>query len=188
MDKRIELTEKQQELVKRLSDTFEEMKKEDLGVMLCDVGDHYSMAFVNKSDVLDFEKGQLYDYGEEEGEWYISEDKVILSPNPEQVPVLEVPCDMFLTVYTDDPEEHDEFFSVVLNPATPEELEEVKCEREREKTSLPKEIESIKKNIEEVKDAIEKEVQTGLNKQCLSYWEKKLKEKKERLALLESIS
>ena len=41
MDKRLELTEKQKQLVKRLSDTFEEMEKENVGIMLCDASDHY---------------------------------------------------------------------------------------------------------------------------------------------------
>jgi len=181
MDKRLELTEKQKELVKRLSDTFEEMEKENVGIMLCDASDHHVLTFINKSDVLYFDRCEYYDHEGDENDWSIWKDDVIIEPNPEELSMVELPYELYLDVWG---EERDEFFSVALSPSTPEELEELKQSRARELAGLPHEISFFQKQIEEMK----KEEMTDSIKTLIQRYEKMKADKEARLAELKSIT
>lgn len=181
MDKRLELTEKQKELVKGLSDTFEEMKKENVGIMLCDVSDHHVLAFVNKSDVLYFDRCDYYEHEGDENDWHIWKDNVIIEPNPDDLSTVELPYELYLDVYG---EENDDFFSVALTPSTPEEVEALKQSRERELVDLPHDISFFQKEIDEMK----KGEMTDTVKNLIPRYEKMKAEKEARLAELKSIT
>lgn len=180
MDKRLELTEKQKELVKRLSDTFEEMEKENVGIMLCDVSDHHVLTFVNKSEVLFFDRCDYYEHEGDENDWSIWKDDVIIEPNPEELSTVELPYELYLDVCG---EERDEFFSVALPPSTSEELEELKQSRARELVSLPNEISHFQEQLDEMKNG---EINDSV-KNLIQRYEEMKADKEERLAKLKSI-
>ena len=93
MDSRLELTEKQKELVKQLNNLFKEMEKAKLGI-IADAEDMFfnGFLFYNKSEVLQVDNYESF-YTHDEYELSDSGDTVFYAPEYDEFEKLEIIAD-----------------------------------------------------------------------------------------------
>ena len=133
MDERLKLNRKQKVLVKKLARLFDEMKEENLGIVL---QDGY-MLFLNKSVIMSIEKeeNEFEDWpADNDDTWLIDKDEVHLFPLVEDY--VPIPHDEMLG-------EGDAFY-VSLTPSTDEEFDELASSRAAEQASLKNRLSFLK--------------------------------------------
>ena len=176
MDTRLELTDKQKALVKKLSILFDEMKEENLGIVL---QDGY-MYFLNKSEVLSIEKEE-YDVDEwptdNDDTWFIHHDEVHLYPCVEDS--ISIPNDEILT-------EGDSFY-VTLPPSTDEELDELASSRAAEQASLKNRLSFLKERKEIYLDSIKQGFKAEEYTAKIPHMDQEMADCEARLAELENL-
>ena len=151
MDSRLKLTAKQKALVKRLKDTFNEMRAENIGILYT-FGDHddTNFYFINESEVIKYG----WDPQDEEGyESYESldesdEENLVEYTLPSKLPSFFPGC-----VYNYSSWGNDNWFSVIL-PANEEAISFMKKKEKNNKLALlNSKMDTLKGKLKKYQDA-----------------------------------
>lgn len=147
MDSRLKLTAKQKALVKRLKDTFNEMRAENIGI-LYSFGDYdeTNFYFINESEVIE------YGYNPQDEEGYESYENLDESDDenlveytlPSKLPSFFPDC-----VYNYSSWDNDNWFSVIL-PANKEAISFMKKKEKNNKLAL------LNSKMDKLKDKLKK--------------------------------
>ena len=176
MDERLKLNRKQKVLVKKLARLFDEMKEENLGIVL---QDGY-MLFLNKSVILSIEKeeNEFEDWpADNDDTWLIDKDEVHLFPLVEDY--VPIPHDEMLG-------EGDAFY-VSLTPSTDEEFDELASSRAAEQASLKNRLSFLKERKEIYLDSIKQGFKAEEYTAKIPHMDQEMADCEARLAELENL-